>query len=123
MIEEAGEVVKRIPVELAGRDERLHRVSVGRGGRYEVSRQEGERAPRGSRDALHAQDEGVGEHVPRVRERVLLPQLAEEIRHCGHARVVQHEVALEEEMDRSAWRGLGGAWVVLGGGGGTQDEP
>lgn len=51
------------------------------------------------RHGLHAQHEGVGEHVSGVRQRVLLPQLAEKVLHGGHAGVVEDKVALEEEVD------------------------
>lgn len=53
-------------------------------------------------DAFHAQDERVGEHISRVGQGVLFPQLPEEIRHGSHAAMVPHEIPFEEEMYRAA---------------------
>jgi hypothetical protein len=61
---------------------------------------------------FHAEDEGIGDHIPRVGQGVLLPQLAEEVGPAGHAAVVEDEVALEENVDgaRCGWR-LGFRWT------------
>lgn len=55
-------------------------------------------------DGLHAQQhERVLRLVPRVREGVFLPELAEEVLHGYHAAEVAGEVAFEEEVDEAAY--------------------
>ena len=53
-------------------------------------------------DGLHAQHERVLGQVPRVRERVLLPELAEEGLQPAHGAEVDDVVPLEEEVDAPA---------------------
>jgi hypothetical protein len=54
---------------------------------------------------LHAQHQGVRGHVARVGQGVLLPQLAEHVGGAGHVGVGEHEVSLEEDVDRARWEG------------------
>ncbi len=55
-----------------------------------------------SSDGFHAQDKSILGQVARVAQRVLLPQLAEQILHAAHASEVVGEVALEERVDAPA---------------------
>lgn len=87
--------------------------------RDESSRQERERAPGSlqvlaltwairrrctySSDALHAEHEGaVGREVSRVGQRILLPQLAEQVLVTPYCAEIVRIVSLEEEMDEAA---------------------
>jgi hypothetical protein len=54
-----------------------------------------------SGDALHDEDERVAGQVARVAERVLLPDLGEWVLVASQGGVVDAEVALEEEVDKS----------------------
>lgn len=54
---------------------------------------EGERAPGEDGQRLDAEHEGVGGHVPRVGQRVLLPQLGEDVLPAGEGGVVEDEVS------------------------------
>lgn len=55
--------------------------------------QEGERTPGENGQGLNAKHEGVGGHVPRVGQRVLLPQLGEDVLLTGEGGVVEDVVS------------------------------
>lgn len=55
-----------------------------------------------SSDRLHAENKGVLGEVARVAQRVLLPQLAEEVVHAAHVPEVVGKVALKERVYASA---------------------
>lgn len=55
--------------------------------------QEGERAPCENGQSLNAEHEWIGGHVPRVGQRVLLPQLGEDVLLAGDGGVVEDIVA------------------------------
>ena len=57
-----------------------------------------------SSNTFHTQNEGVGCEIARVGHGVFLPQLAKEVLPASHVRVVDGEIAFEEEMDRAACR-------------------
>jgi hypothetical protein len=52
---------------------------------------------------LHAQHQRIGGQVARVGQSVLLPELGQEGLRAGEAVVVQHEVALEDDVDGARW--------------------
>lgn len=93
LIVEANDVVQNVTVELAHADEQLKRMSPGVVSNGGVGDEEGQWAPEESSDGLHAHDKGILGHVARVRERVLLPELAEEVVFAGHVEVVVGKVA------------------------------
>lgn len=49
--------------------------------------------------SLHAQHQRIRTQVARVGQRVLLPQLGQDVPRASYVIVVQHKVALEEDMD------------------------
>lgn len=65
-----------------------------------------QRAPAYSGDGLHALYKRVLGQIPRVGERVFLPELAEEVLPAADALEVVCEVAFEDEVDAAAWIGL-----------------
>lgn len=89
----ANDVVQHITVQLAHADEQLERMSPGVVGDGSVGDEERQRAPEESSDGFHTHDKGVLGHVARVRERVLLPQLTEQVVFAGHVEVVVRKVA------------------------------
>lgn len=53
---------------------------------------------------LHAQHQRIRTQVARVGQRVLLPQLGQDVPRASYVVVVQHKVALEEDVDAPRWR-------------------
>ena len=94
LLEEAGAEVEGDAVEVANADDGLGDVAEagvaldnGEGG------QEGERSPGENSQGLDAKHEGVGGHVPRVGQRIFLPQLGEDVLLAGEGGVVQDVVS------------------------------
>ena len=117
MVEHAGSIVENEAVDLANADDDLEGMAERMGGCYEGCHNKAERSPgelhirnqhrtnlgtdekdtegRGtnSSDSFHAQHEGVGSQISRVREGIFLPQLAEKILRRSHASVIKGKVS------------------------------
>lgn len=52
---------------------------------------------------LHAEHHRVRSHIPRVGQRILLPQLPEQILGRGHVVMVDDEVPLKETVEGSRY--------------------
>lgn len=102
MVKHARRIVQHIAIKLTKGYESLQWVSQGMLGHDHACQNEGKWAPEKGRDRFHAQHEGVLGLIPRVRQRVLFPELAKEILHCGHAAEIVCEIAFEEKVDAAA---------------------
>jgi hypothetical protein len=116
LVEDTGGEIQPVAVDMARGHERLDRMPVRRVSGDEQRRQERERTPRGlhrvseergpgrdsvsyHRGGFNGEEKGIGDHVPRIRQGVLLPELAEEVLHAGHPVVVEDEITLKEDVD------------------------
>jgi hypothetical protein len=99
VLEKTGRVVQDVAIDLAQRHDQLDSVSERMIGADHVDQQKRQRPPEERRDGFHPDQEGVGCEIPRVRERIFLPELSEQVLRWAHALVVPREVAFEEEMD------------------------
>jgi hypothetical protein len=117
VIKHARRIVKNQAIDLSHAHNNLQRVSQGMGCGYESRDDEAEGSPRKlspkklvdvcannvgkpySSDSLHAQHERIRSQVPRITQRIFLPQLPEQILRGAHAHMIEREVSLEEEMD------------------------
>ena len=93
--------VEGVPVKLAGGGDQGRQVPPGSPHAVLVRREQAQRSHEEGRDGLHADGEGVPRRVPRVRLRVLLPDLCQEVepRLGAVEPAVEDDVALYDEVD------------------------
>ena len=100
VVEETCRIIKDISIELAHADQHLQRIPHRMPRHNERGNQQTSRSPEQCSDTLHAKDKRVLRQVPRVRECILLPHLAEEGLLRSQSRVICCIVSFEEDMDR-----------------------
>lgn len=72
---------------------------------------------------LHAEHQGVRGHIPRVGQRILFPELPEQILCRGHMVMMDHEIALEETVKCPGCNLLVRLWVISKVEGHTEHKP
>lgn len=93
LLESADSIVENITIQLAQADDDLEGVAERVVGDDEVDAEKGHGTPENSSDSLHADGEGILGHVTRIREGVLLPELAKDVCSASHVEGIVGEIA------------------------------
>lgn len=140
VVEQTGRIVERITIQMAHAHNDLDWVSEGMPGCGQVCHEETERSPQELPDqlsvmklgmsryafawrevftyhshGLHAKHHRVRGHIPRVGQRILLPQLPEQILGRRHMSMVDDKVPLEEAVECARWILVSSVLSISGG--------
>lgn len=93
LLESTDGIVENITIQLAQADDDLEGVAQRVVGDDEVGAEKGHGTPENSSDSFHADSEGILCHVTRIREGILLPELAKEVCSASHVEGIVGEIA------------------------------